>query len=102
MTVPITDDKVLADWNGMGLRAFAEGGRLLVRDDFVLAARDLARFLLSTMARDGHVHHASRNGTRRDEGYLADHAQLGLGLVELHAATGELDWLQAAPALLHA
>ena len=93
---PITDDKVLADWNGMALRAFAEGGRLLVRDDFVQAARDLARFLLSTMARDGHVHHAWRNGTLRDEGYLADHAQLGLGLVELHAATGELDWLQAA------
>jgi uncharacterized protein YyaL (SSP411 family) len=93
---PITDDKVLADWNGMALRAFAEGGRLLLRDDFVQAARSLARFLLATMARGGHVHHAWRNGTLRDEGYLADHAQLGLGLVELHAATGEPEWLHAA------
>ena len=93
---PITDDKVLADWNGMALRAFAEGGWLLGRDDFVRAARDLARFLLSTMVRDGQVHHAWRNGTLRAEGYLADHAQLGLGLVELHAATGELGWLHAA------
>ena len=93
---PITDDKVLADWNGMTLRALAEGGRLLGRADFVDAARNLARFLLSTMQRDGRVHHCWRNGTLRDEGYLADHAQLGLGLIELHAATGEPDWLQAA------
>ena len=93
---PITDDKVLADWNGMALRAFAEGGRLLGRDDFVQVARNLARFLLAAMVRDGRVHHAWRNGTLRDEGYLADHAQLGLGLVELHAATGEPEWLKAA------
>ena len=93
---PITDDKVLADWNGMALRAFAEAGRLLGRDDFVQAARTLARFLLAAMVRDGRVHHAWRDGTLRDEGYLADHAQVGLGLVELHAATGELEWLNAA------
>jgi hypothetical protein len=96
---PITDDKVLADWNGMALRAFAEAGRLLARDDLVEAARRLARFLLDTMVRDGRVHHAWRNGALRDEGYLADHAQLGLGLVELHAATGEPPWLSAAAGL---
>lgn len=93
---PTTDDKVLADWNGMALRAFAEGGRLLGRDDLVQAARELARFLLAAMVRDGRVHHAWRDGTLRDEGYLADHAQLALGLVELHAATGELEWVNAA------
>lgn len=80
----------------MALRALAEGGRLLGRDDFVQAARELARFLLAAMVRDRRVHHAWRDGTLRDEGYLADHAQLGLGLVELHAATGELEWLNAA------
>jgi uncharacterized protein YyaL (SSP411 family) len=93
---PIADDKVLADWNGMALRAFAEAGRLLARDDFVQVARDLAVFLLATMRLDGWVRHAWRNGMLRDEGYLGDQAQLGLGLVELHAATGELEWLKAA------
>ncbi len=93
---PITDDKVLADWNGMALRALAEAGRLLVRDDFVQAARQLAQFMLATMVRDGRVHHVWRNGILRGEGYLADHAQLGLGLVELHAATAEPHWLVAA------
>jgi uncharacterized protein YyaL (SSP411 family) len=93
---PITDDKVLADCNGMALRAFAEAGRLLERADFVQTARALARFLLDTMRRDGKLHHAWRDGTLRAENFLSDYAQVGLGLVELHAATGEPDWLQAA------
>ena len=93
---PITDDKVLADWNGMALRAFAEAGRLLGRADFVETARTLARFLLGTMVSEGRLRHAWRDGTLRAESYLADHAQVGLGLLELHAATGELEWLQSA------
>jgi uncharacterized protein YyaL (SSP411 family) len=93
---PLTDDKVLADWNGMALRAFAEAGRLLARPDLVDTARALARFLLGVMTRDGRLCHAWRAGQLRTESYLADYAQVGLGLVELHAASGELQWLDAA------
>ncbi|MGE5337978.1 MAG: thioredoxin domain-containing protein, partial [Gemmatimonadota bacterium] len=96
---PITDDKVLADWNGMMLRALAEAGRLLERDDLLQSARSLARFLLDTMRRNGLLCHAWRAGTLRNESYLSDLAQVGLGLAELHAATGELEWLQSAHAL---
>jgi uncharacterized protein len=93
---PITDDKVLADWNGIALRALAEAGRLLGRADLIESARALAHFLLGTMVSDGRLRHAWRNGTLRAESYLSDHAQVGLGLLELHAATGELEWLQSA------
>ena len=93
---PATDDKVLTDWNGLAMRALSEAGRLLRRADFVDAARNLGGFLLVNLTRDGRVHHAWRNGRLRDEGYLADHAQLGLGCVELHAASGEPQWLTAA------
>jgi len=96
---PITDDKVLADWNGMALRALAEAGRLLERDELLRSARALARFLLDAMRRDGRLCHAWRSGTLRGESYLADYAQVGLGLIELHAATGELDWLRSAHGL---
>jgi len=95
-TWPITDDKVLADWNAMALRAFAEAGRLLERPELVDSARRIAEFLLGTMHRDGRLSHAWRAGRLRDEGYLGDYAQLGLGLVELHAATGEPEWLRRA------
>ncbi|MCL4745437.1 MAG: thioredoxin domain-containing protein [Burkholderiaceae bacterium] len=93
---PITDDKVLADWNAMALRAFAEAGRLLGRRDLVEAARALAGFVLSEMTREGTLRHAWRNGVLRDETYLGDLAQAGLGLLELHAATAEPRWLFAA------
>ena len=93
---PITDDKVLADWNGIALRALAEAGRLLARPDLIDCARQTALFLLDTMSRDGRLHHAWRAGTLRTESYLADHAQVGLGMLELHVATGELQWLQSA------
>jgi len=93
---PITDDKVLADWNGMVLRAYAETGRLLGRADFIETARNLAGFLLNTMVSAGRLRHAWRDGSLRAESYLSDHAQVGLGLLELHAATGELEWLQSA------
>jgi len=96
---PITDDKVLADWNGLALRALAEVGRLLERADLVDAGVHLAHFMLEAMVRDGRVHHAWRNGKLRPEAYLTDHAQLGLGLVELHAATGTPEWLDAARAI---
>jgi len=93
---PITDDKVLADWNGMMLRALAETGRLLGRADLVDAARALADFLRGTMHVDGRLRHAWRAGVLRPESFLADHAQVGLGLLELHGATGEAAWLRQA------
>ena len=96
---PITDDKVLADWNGMMLRALAEAGRLLARPDLVEQARRLAGFLLGEMVVDGRLRHAWRDGRLRDEGYLSDYAQVGLGLLELHAASAEVAWLEQARAL---
>src|SRR5256885_10053563 len=35
---PARDDKVLASWNGLACRAFAETGRALGRPDYVAAA----------------------------------------------------------------
>ncbi len=99
---PITDDKVLADWNGMMLRALAEAGRLLGRPELVERARQLARFLLGEMMHDGRLSHAWRAGTSRKEGYLSDYAQVGLGLVGLHAATAETSWLELAFGLAEA
>ena len=96
---PLTDDKVLADWNGLTLRALAEAGRLLEREDFVAAAVRLARFLLRTLVSGDRVHHAWRAGVLRPQSYLSDQAQLGLGLLELHAATGDAGWLRHAQRL---
>ena len=93
---PLTDDKVLADVNAMACRALAEAGRLLGRAEYVAAARASARFLLDTMAAGGRLRHAWCNGVLRKESFLADHAQTGLALLELHAADADPQWLRAA------
>ena len=93
---PLTDDKVLADWNGLMLRAFAEAGRLLGEERYLEAARANARFVLGTMLTGGLLRHSWRAGRLRPEAYLSDQANYGLGLLELYQATGETEWLEAA------
>lgn len=96
---PITDDKILADWNGLMLRAFAEVGRLLGEEKYLEAARKNARFVLGTMLEDGLLRHSWRAGTLKPQAYLTDQADYGLGLLELYQATGEMRWLEAAKSL---
>jgi uncharacterized protein YyaL (SSP411 family) len=94
---PARDDKVIASWNGLALAAFAECGRVLDRADWVDAARALGEFLLGSMsAEGGRLHHTWRDGTAKGTGFLEDYADVANGLLELHAATGELRWLEEA------
>ncbi|PZA06644.1 MULTISPECIES: thioredoxin domain-containing protein [unclassified Meiothermus] len=96
---PLTDDKILADWNGLALRAFAEAGRILQKEVYLEAARANARFVLRSMLKDGLLRHSWRAGKLRPEAYLSDQAGYGLGLLELYQATGEMEWLEAARTL---
>ncbi|GGM93540.1 thioredoxin domain-containing protein [Thermus composti] len=91
---PALDDKVLADWTALAVRALAEGGRLLGEGRYLEAARKGAHFLLTAMYREGLLRHAWRESLG-EEAYLADQSFAALALLELYAATGEwpyLDW----------
>lgn len=96
---PLTDDKILADWNGLALRAFAAAGRILGKEAYLEAARKNAEFVTSRMMRDGLLRHSWRGGKLRPEAYLSDQASYGLGLLETYQATGEMRWLEAARTL---
>jgi uncharacterized protein YyaL (SSP411 family) len=98
---PGRDEKVLAAWNGMMLRALAEAGRVLGRADFLGAAVKNAEFLLSTMQRaDGSLYRTWKPGHAAHlNGYLEDHANVGDGLIALYEATFDARWLTAATAL---
>ncbi|MGZ6391368.1 MAG: thioredoxin domain-containing protein [Ktedonobacterales bacterium] len=86
---PGRDDKVLAAWNGFMLRAMAEAGRILKRDDYRQAAVANAAFLQSRMVSDGRLHRSWRNGQARLDAYLEDYAAVVNGLVSTYEATGE-------------
>jgi uncharacterized protein YyaL (SSP411 family) len=96
---PLTDDKVLADWNGLMLRALAEVGRWLGEPRYLEAARKNAEFVMRVLFRDGLLRHSWRKGLLKPQAYLSDQAHYGLGLWALYQATGEVEWLEAARVL---
>ena len=97
---PGRDDKVLAEWNGLMLHAFAEAGVVLGREDYVSAARRNANFLLSAMRAEGDDDHLRLYRTWKDgrahlNAYLEDYAAVALGMLALYEVTFELRWLRA-------
>jgi uncharacterized protein YyaL (SSP411 family) len=94
---PFRDDKAVAGWNGLALAALAEAGYRLQRDDWLVAARGVAAFLLGPLSDDdGRLLRSSRDGRASGSAYLDDYAHVAYGLIELHVATGELRWLLEA------
>jgi hypothetical protein len=80
---PGRDEKILASWNGLAIRALARAGRLLERPDWVEAADRAAGFIRRTLRRDGRLLAVWTDGRARFAGRLDDHAFLLDGLLEL-------------------
>jgi uncharacterized protein YyaL (SSP411 family) len=94
---PHLDDKVLTDWNGLMIAALARTGGALGEPGYVDAAETAASFVLSEL-RDGsgRLLHRYRDGEAAIAAMADDYAFLAWGLLELHAATGGVSWLEAA------
>jgi len=97
---PARDEKILTAWNGLMIRALAIAGRELPEPRYVAAAARAAEFLLHHLRREGRLLVTWRDGEAKLPGYLDDYAFLAVGLLELHAATGEGRWLDEARALV--
>jgi uncharacterized protein YyaL (SSP411 family) len=98
---PLTDDKVLADWNGMMIGAMARAGQLLQEKRYVDAAVRAADFVLARL-RDGEqksLLHSYRAGVAKVPAMLDDYAFLIQGLLSLHRAAGERRFRDAALSL---
>jgi uncharacterized protein YyaL (SSP411 family) len=93
---PLTDDKVLADWNGLMIGAMSRAGARLAEPRYLDAARRAARFALDELAAGETLRHAWREGRASVPAFLDDYAFLVEGLLQLHAATGEPLWLEQA------
>ncbi len=96
---PLLDDKVLASWNGLMLRAFAEAGAALERQDYIDAAIKNASFLLSEMKPAGRLLRTYRAGQAKLHGFLEDYSAVADGLLALYESTFDNQWLAAAISL---
>jgi len=93
---PGRDEKVLAGWNGLACRAFAEAGRALGRPDYISAAVRNAEFVLDAMQRDGWLLRAWARGAAKLKGYLEDYAMVAAALLDVYEATFKRRWLDEA------
>jgi len=109
---PLRDEKILAGWNGLTLRTFAEAAAALDEPRYLEAARRGATWLLDALRPDGRLLHQvplsgapdaeASEGSMRARyipAFLDDVAAMGNALLSLHEATLEPGWLQEAIAL---
>ncbi len=96
-TRPLLDTKILASWNGMMIRGYADAGRILQNKAYLAAAAKAAEFVLKEMrTEDGRLLRAHTAGEAKLNAYLDDYADVVSGLLALYKATGEGRWLAAA------
>ena len=91
---PVLDDKVLANWNGFALRALAEAGGALGREDYTSAASEGLDFILSEMRPEGTLFHVYAGGRAYVPGFLDDYGAIGNALITLYETTLEPRWLE--------
>jgi hypothetical protein len=99
---PARDEKILASWNGLMLRAMAEGARVLGSGVYRAAALSNGEFLWREMVRDGRVFRTHTRAETRIPGFLEDHAAVALGFLSLYQLTFERSWLERARTLADA
>ncbi len=94
---PGLDDKILTAWNGMMLASLAEAGRVLNREDYVVAAERAGDFLLDKLVDErGRLLRTYKNGISKLNGYLEDYANLIDALLELYQSTFMEKWFVEA------
>jgi uncharacterized protein YyaL (SSP411 family) len=94
---PLKDTKILADWNGLMIAAFAKAGRALEKDEYIKAAVRANAFIEKEMLQDdGRLWHRYRDGEKLVEGQLEDYAFMIFGLLELYESTLDAVYLEQA------
>jgi uncharacterized protein len=98
---PGLDDKVIASWNGLAIRAYAEAGAALGEDRYLELAEDAAGFVTEQLIVDGKLVRSWREGKTSVPGFLDDHAGVAVGLFTLFAATGRERWYEQGIGLVN-
>jgi uncharacterized protein YyaL (SSP411 family) len=94
---PYKDDKILTDWNGLMIAAFARAGRVLKNEKYTQAAVDAAGFIKKKLwYDDDRLLHRYRDEEAAIIGNLDDYAFLVWGLIELYETVFNAEYLKSA------
>jgi|APTNR8051073442_1049403.scaffolds.fasta_scaffold00013_153 uncharacterized protein YyaL (SSP411 family) len=83
---PGRDDKVIASWNGLMIRAFLAAGRAFQREDYTVAGQQAATFLREQLWDGQTLSRSWRNGACSGPGFLEDYAAVALAWLDLTEA----------------
>jgi uncharacterized protein YyaL (SSP411 family) len=94
---PLKDDKILTDWNGLMIAAFAKGAQVFNDDGYAGTAKGAADFILkNAKTSENRLLHRFRDGEAGIQAHLDDYSFLIWGLLELYEASFEIDYLKHA------
>ncbi len=94
---PGLDDKALADWNGLAIRALARAGAAFARPEWTAMARR-AFDRVAAAGEDGRLRHSVRDGRAPGVAFLDDYSHMADAALALHEVTGERTFLERARA----
>ncbi len=97
---PHTDDKILADMNGLVIAALSRAFKKFSDRGYLEVAQKAADFIISKMIADGKLLHRYRDGDAAVDGFIDDYAFMTWGLLELYEATFESRYLETAMQLM--
>ena len=95
---PGWDDKALADWNGLAIRAIAKAGDAFRRPEWVELAGKAYAFVQNRMFANGRLFHSFRQDKLKAPATSADYANMISAALALHQITGETRYLDDAVA----
>ena len=94
---PLKDDKILTDWNGLMIAAYAKAGVVFNSDDYTQQAEKSAQFILKNLTdNNGRLLKRYRDGNAGVDAHLDDYAFFIWGLLELYEATFNVTYLSEA------
>jgi uncharacterized protein YyaL (SSP411 family) len=86
---PARDDKQLAAWNGLALRALAHAGLVLADERYVAATERLVSFVEARLLRgDDRLWRTTRDGRAHTPGFAEDALAISDGLLVAHGTLG--------------
>lgn len=94
---PGRDEKILTNWNGLMISAFAQAAQVLSDQRYATAAQRAADFVLSKLRREGNrLFHSFKDGQAKLNAYSDDYGCVIDGLVDVFQAVQDPQYLTAA------
>ena len=94
---PRLDDKILTSWNGIMLKGYIDGYRVLNNTHYLKTAIHNATFIEQHLIKEDYtLYHNYKNGTATINGYLEDYAAIIDSFIALYEITFNEKWLTIA------